>query len=174
MNLTTLDSAFEQVSELVARFKANEARYLSPDYQEAEIRAGFSNKVFNALGWDVNHDTQTNPYEQEVKAEKADGGSKRRADYAFYATPGNTHGKSFDPGGIADLSSSGIPSGTQFFFLSRAHGDGCKRKNHVPFFTLFVVPMGLLSAGADSFGWASLESCFKNSWAFLFSKSRTT
>ena len=41
-----------------------------------------------ALGWDVNHDTQKNPYEQEVKVERKEHGiSQRRADYAFYLAP---------------------------------------------------------------------------------------
>lgn len=37
----------------------------------------------------MNHDQQTNPYEQEVKVERgiATGGSQRRADYAFYLAP---------------------------------------------------------------------------------------
>ena len=40
------------------------------------------------MGWDVNHDEQTNPYEQEVKVEPAvQAGGKRRADYAFHLAP---------------------------------------------------------------------------------------
>jgi hypothetical protein len=30
----------------------------------------FIDKFWIALGWDVNHDTQTNPYEQDVKVER--------------------------------------------------------------------------------------------------------
>ncbi len=83
-----LDSAFKQVKELVERFKANEPRYLSGDYQEAEVRKDFIDKFFIALGWDVNHDRQTNPYEQEVKVEPpVSAGGKRRADYAFHLAP---------------------------------------------------------------------------------------
>ena len=91
----TLDSAFEQVAELVRRFQANEARYLASDYQEAEARKDFIDKFLIALGWDVNHDHQTNPYEQEVKVERADGDSKRRADYAFYLSPNFTDARFF-------------------------------------------------------------------------------
>jgi len=88
MSAATLVSALAQVSELVSRFKANESRYLSGDYQEAEVRKDFIDKFFIALGWDVNHDHQTNPYEQEVKVEPTVSASgQRRADYAFYLAP---------------------------------------------------------------------------------------
>jgi hypothetical protein len=82
------DAAFARVKELAATFKAGEARYLSPDYQEAEARKDFIDKFWTALGWDVNHDVQTNPYEQEVKVERTVHASgQRRADYAFYLAP---------------------------------------------------------------------------------------
>ncbi|MCX6353764.1 MAG: N-6 DNA methylase [Candidatus Aureabacteria bacterium] len=82
------DIAFARVKDLVETFKANEARYLSPDYQEAEARKDFIDKFWIALGWDVNHDVQTNPYEQEVKVERGlSAGGQRRADYAFYLAP---------------------------------------------------------------------------------------
>ena len=88
MATPALDEALEKVSKLVATFKANEARYLSADYQEAEARKDFVDKLFIALGWDVNHDVQTNPYEQEVKVEPSvSAGGQRRADYAFYLRP---------------------------------------------------------------------------------------
>lgn len=86
------ESAFEQanrrIKELVETFQANESLYLSSSYQEAEARKDFIDKFFTALGWDVNHDIQTNPYEQEVKVEPAvQAGGQRRADYAFHLAP---------------------------------------------------------------------------------------
>ncbi|MCX6339227.1 MAG: N-6 DNA methylase [Candidatus Aureabacteria bacterium] len=88
MTYTPFDIAFGKVKDLVATFKANEARYLSPDYQEAEARKDFIDKFWIALGWDVNHDVQTNPYEQEVKVERGlSAGGQRRADYAFFLAP---------------------------------------------------------------------------------------
>jgi predicted type IV restriction endonuclease len=63
------EDAFARVKQLAADFKANEKFYLSPAYQEAEARRDFIDKFLIALGWDVNHDTQKNPYEQEVKSE---------------------------------------------------------------------------------------------------------
>jgi hypothetical protein len=64
---SNFEQAFEQVKQLAANFKANETFYLSAGYQEAEARRDFIDKFLIALGWDVNHDTQKNPYEQEVK-----------------------------------------------------------------------------------------------------------
>jgi adenine-specific DNA-methyltransferase len=81
------EEAFAKVGELVTTFQANEPQYLSPDYQEAEARKDFIDKFFMALGWDVNHDIQTNPSAQEVKVERARGGMQRKADYAFYFAP---------------------------------------------------------------------------------------
>jgi adenine-specific DNA-methyltransferase len=69
MSVPAFEQACEKVSKLAARFQANEVRYLSSTYQEAEVRKDFIDKFFIALGWDVNHDEQTNPYEQEVKVE---------------------------------------------------------------------------------------------------------
>jgi type I restriction-modification system DNA methylase subunit len=82
------EQAFQRVGDLCATFAANEHRYLAADYQEAEVRKDFIDKLFIALGWDVNHDAQTNPYEQEVKVESAvNAGGQRRADYAFHLKP---------------------------------------------------------------------------------------
>ncbi|HEY5297307.1 MAG TPA: N-6 DNA methylase [Verrucomicrobiae bacterium] len=84
---TAFDAAFRRVKELVADFKANDNFYLSPQFSEAQARKDFIDKFFIALGWDVNHDAQKNPYEQEVKIEKNESGSQRRADYAFFLGP---------------------------------------------------------------------------------------
>jgi type I restriction-modification system DNA methylase subunit len=82
------ENAFARVKELAEDFKASEKSFLSPQYQEAQARHDFIDKFLMALGWDVNHETQKNPYEQEVKVEsKEPGVSQRRADYAFYLAP---------------------------------------------------------------------------------------
>ncbi|MCY3023356.1 MAG: N-6 DNA methylase [Planctomycetota bacterium] len=87
MNAAAFDEAFQRVRQLADTFKANEQRYLSAEYQEAEARKDFIDKFWMALGWDVNHDQQTNPYAQEVKVERTHGHTQRRADYAFYLAP---------------------------------------------------------------------------------------
>ena len=85
------DKAFEEVKALADKFHNNLAYYTRPEYQEAEARADFIDKFFIALGWDVKHDHQHNPYEQEVKVEKSqkqnESKAKKRADYAFYINP---------------------------------------------------------------------------------------
>ena len=85
----SLENAFNVVKELADDFKQNEKRFLSPQYQEAEVRRDFIDKFFEALGWDVYHKAQKNPYEQEVKVEKgvSIGKAQKRADYAFYIAP---------------------------------------------------------------------------------------
>lgn len=87
--MTNQQTAFQNVSNLVKDFRANESKFLSPDYSEADVRKDFIDKFFFALGWDVYHDEQKNPYEQEVKIEKSVyvGKQQKRADYAFYLTP---------------------------------------------------------------------------------------
>ncbi len=85
----TFEDAFAQVKTLVEKFKNQESHYLSPKYQEAEVRQEFLDKLFVALGWDVYHDEQANPYEREVRIEKSVmvQGRGKRADYAFYTAP---------------------------------------------------------------------------------------
>jgi Alw26I/Eco31I/Esp3I family type II restriction m6 adenine DNA methyltransferase len=85
---SNFDEAFAAVKSLAKDFDAQKDFYLSPKYQEAEVRKEFIDKFLIALGWDVNHDRQKNPYEQEVKIERKEHGiSQRRADYAFYLAP---------------------------------------------------------------------------------------
>jgi len=77
------------VRQLVEDFKQQETAFLSPGYQESQVRQDFIDKFFTALGWDVTHERQKNPYEQEVKIENkvSVSGSQRRADYAFSIAP---------------------------------------------------------------------------------------
>jgi len=106
------DTAFARVKELVADFRANEKFYLSPACQECSFahRMGeggrrldegsdnhdFIDKFRLALGWEVNHKTQKNPFEQEVKVERKEHGfSQQRADYAFYLAPNFRGGQLF-------------------------------------------------------------------------------
>lgn len=84
----SFSSALSAISTLVANFREGEAHYRSPQYQESEVRSDFIDKFFIALGWDVLHVTQTNPYQQEVKVEKKpDSSTQRKADYAFSILP---------------------------------------------------------------------------------------
>jgi len=80
-----LDSAHSELLGLIAKYEAHRHAYLLPDYSEAQAREDFINKFLTILGWDVSHDIQTNPFEQEVKVER--GQDQRRADYAFFVAP---------------------------------------------------------------------------------------
>lgn len=87
---TSFEEAYINVSKLANDFHEHkDTKYLKPEYQESEARDDFINKFFAALGWDVTHDVQKNPYRQEVKVEKNPdkGMTQRKADYAFYTYP---------------------------------------------------------------------------------------
>lgn len=89
--MTAFDKAFEEVQILVNKFSSNVKHYMSAGYSEFDARNEFIDPFFIALGWDVNHKIQTNPYEQEVKFEKSqkqqNESARKRADYAFYLAP---------------------------------------------------------------------------------------
>lgn len=85
----SFETAYSDIKSLVNNFKESEQYYLSPKYQEKEVRDDFINKFFIALGWDVLHNSQKNPYEQEVKVEKGVdvSGAQKRADFSFALAP---------------------------------------------------------------------------------------
>lgn len=94
MNETGTSTAFEtahvRVCELIRRFQRYARdNYLQPGYQEAEARKDFIDPLLKALGWDVDHEHEHNPYEQEVKVERgvSVARAQKRADYAFYLKP---------------------------------------------------------------------------------------
>ncbi len=93
---TTDHAAFLQahakVCALIDRFSLYaKTKYLLSTYQEAEARKDFIDPLLKALGWDVDHEYQHNPYEQEVKVESGinvyNASAQKRADYAFYLAP---------------------------------------------------------------------------------------
>lgn len=92
MNEERFLKAYQEVQKLIDTFEENENIYKdTTKYTEAQVRTDFIDKFYIALGWDVNHQEQTNPFEQEVKVEvsqrqEGETGSKR-ADYAFYLAP---------------------------------------------------------------------------------------
>ena len=85
----TLEEAADIVRQLVADFDANARYYLSASYHEAAARKDFIDKFLIALGWDVDHVIQKNPYQQEVKVEPSVPGAmaQRHADYALALAP---------------------------------------------------------------------------------------
>ncbi|MFN2455543.1 MAG: Eco57I restriction-modification methylase domain-containing protein [Pyrinomonadaceae bacterium] len=87
MMTANFDTAFERIGKLAADFQKHEKVYLAADYKEDSVRKDFIDKFWIALGWDVYHEHQTNPYEQDVKAERNVDvkGRIKKADYAFLA-----------------------------------------------------------------------------------------
>ncbi|MBP6456549.1 MAG: N-6 DNA methylase, partial [Chitinophagaceae bacterium] len=91
MMTITFESAFEEVQKLVQKFDNEIDHYMSSTYSEAEARQDFIDNFFVALGWDVRHKHQHNPYQQEVKIERSqkqqNESARKRADYAFFLAP---------------------------------------------------------------------------------------
>ncbi len=85
----TLEEAAAIIGELANDFRAGEDHYLSASYLEAEVRKDFIDKFLVALGWDVDHNVQKNPFRQEVKVERGVkmAAAQRRADYALSLKP---------------------------------------------------------------------------------------
>jgi adenine-specific DNA-methyltransferase len=85
----SFESAFERVAALAATYSEHRQVYLQQGYSEARVRQDFVDKFLTAFGWDVAHDYQRNPFEQEVRVEKnvQTGHTQRRADYAFFIAP---------------------------------------------------------------------------------------
>ena len=83
------EKARKEIGELCSNFAHYEARYLAVGYSESQARTDFIDKFLTALGWDVGHIRQQNPFEQEVKVERNVnvGNAQKRADYALFITP---------------------------------------------------------------------------------------
>lgn len=93
------NSSFEKIKGLAEDFKNGFAQFTSPEYSEARVRQDFIDKFFDALGWDVYHNIQKNPYYQEVKIERPQkqqqSKAQKRADYSFCLAPDFKHPKFF-------------------------------------------------------------------------------
>ena len=91
ITIKNFEESYNAVKLLVKNFNNNLNYYLGSSYLEAQVRSDFIDPLFEALGWDVNHKEQHNPYKQEVKIEKSQiqegKGGKKFADYAFFINP---------------------------------------------------------------------------------------
>ncbi len=83
------DHAYRLIQDLTAQFHEYRDAYLEPQYLESQARADFIDKFWMALGWDVLHLEQTNPYKQEVRIElsHASETGRKRPDYSFFLEP---------------------------------------------------------------------------------------
>jgi hypothetical protein len=60
------DAAFTEVKELVADFRANKTLSHSQACKEQDQHRDFTERFWPVLDWDVNQETQKNPFEQEI------------------------------------------------------------------------------------------------------------
>jgi predicted type IV restriction endonuclease len=57
----------DKILELVERFERNKKSYMSPSYNETQLREEFINPFFEALGWDVrNVEGRTEAYKDVI------------------------------------------------------------------------------------------------------------
>lgn len=83
------DEAFAIVGGLINDFERYQSKFFEASYQESKARTDFIDKFWMALGWDVLHLEQTNPYTQEVRIEESQSteSGRKRPDYSFFASP---------------------------------------------------------------------------------------
>lgn len=80
-----LEAAREKIAGLVELFRANEAAYKNPAYNETQTRREFIDPFFKALGWDIDNERGYAPAYRDVIHEDAIkvGGLTRAPDYCF-------------------------------------------------------------------------------------------
>ena len=80
-----LEAAREKIAGLVELFRANEAAYKYPAYNETQTRREFIDPFFKALGWDVDNERGYAPAYKDVIHEDAIkvGGMTKAPDYCF-------------------------------------------------------------------------------------------
>lgn len=84
------EKAFDSVRTLANRYLEYESQFRSAAYLESQVRLDFLDEFWTALGWDVRHTQQFNPYRQEVRVEKSQDANekgRKRPDYTFYVEP---------------------------------------------------------------------------------------
>jgi len=77
--------SLEVIKELVQKFDQNKESYLSPSYNEAQLRIEFLDPFFEALGWDVtNKQGLAEAYKEVIHEDAVKVGSATKApDYSF-------------------------------------------------------------------------------------------
>ena len=68
---SNFEVAFGVVQLLGKDFEANKAHFLSPSYQESEVRKDFIDKFLIAFGWDVNHERLNKPFGNAASAQNS-------------------------------------------------------------------------------------------------------
>ena len=75
----------QRILELVETFDLHRDAYLSPSYNETQVRRQFIDPMFEAMGWDVqNTSGYAEQYKQVVHEDSLNvGGSAKAPDYSF-------------------------------------------------------------------------------------------
>jgi len=78
-------AAPSEIEKLVEHFDRNREQYLSPGYNETQLRQEFLNPFFSALGWDMeNRAGVAEPYKEVIHEDAIKIGGERKApDYGF-------------------------------------------------------------------------------------------
>jgi hypothetical protein len=78
-------AAPSEIEKLVERFDRNREQYLSPGYNETQLRQEFLNPFFSALGWDIeNRQGYAEPYKDVIHEDAIKVGTATKApDYSF-------------------------------------------------------------------------------------------
>jgi predicted type IV restriction endonuclease len=78
-------AAPREIAELIERFDRNRDSYLSPHYNETQLRREFLDPFFEALGWDVhNRQGYAEAYKDVIHEDAIKvGGLTKAPDYCF-------------------------------------------------------------------------------------------
>jgi len=73
----------QSLENLIKKFEADKAYYLSKGYSEAQARVDLITPFFKALGWDVENDAGLPHHAREVFVERGEAETEGRPDYNF-------------------------------------------------------------------------------------------
>ncbi len=80
--MADIQSFRKNVQSLVAKFEQDRNHHCSKGYPEAQLRVDFLNPFFNALGWDLENQSNKPPHERNVIVELSPE-TTLRPDYNF-------------------------------------------------------------------------------------------
>ena len=83
--MTTKDSAYQKISDLVIRFEDQFASYKKSDYNETLTRRDFIDPFFKALGWDIDNSSgYAESYREVIHEDRVKvSGATKAPDYSF-------------------------------------------------------------------------------------------
>jgi hypothetical protein len=84
-SMTTKDTAYQNITQLVERFEEQKESYRRADYNETQTRRDFIDPFFKALGWDIDNSLgSAEAYREVIHEDRVKIGSATKApDYSF-------------------------------------------------------------------------------------------